>query len=234
MLRKPDLYNEAVALRSKGLSYNEILKFVHVGQGTISRWCSKILLTKEQKERLLEKKRNTPLIRQLRRQAIQCKKEAKVWAKEQISKLSDRDTAQILFLSGILLYWAEGTKQSGCKGIEFTNTDPDMILMMMEFFREILKIPENKFRITVRMGHKGNIRRAENYWSNLTQVSREQFNNPELLNLKKNSKSLEKYPYGMCRIIIHNVSASRKMAVLIKELAKKFCPRSSMDRTRVS
>lgn len=128
-----------------------------------------------------------------------------------------------------MLYWAEGTKRSSYKGIEFTNTDPDMILIMMRFFREILNIPGNKFRIIVRMGNKGNIKRAENYWSRLTKVPRKQFNKPELLNLKKNSKSLEKYPHGMCRIIIHDISALRKLIALIEELVKKFCPRSSED-----
>ena len=101
MLRSPDLYNKAIVLRRKGLSYNEILKFVPVGQGTISRWCSKIPLTEKQKERLLEKKRNTPLIRQLRKQAIQSKKEARIWVKEKISKLLNQNKDYILLISGI-------------------------------------------------------------------------------------------------------------------------------------
>jgi transposase len=62
MHRKEDLYQKVIALRYKGFSYNEILSHVPVGRGTISRWCHEILLTKKQKERLIEKKRNTPLI----------------------------------------------------------------------------------------------------------------------------------------------------------------------------
>lgn len=220
MLRKPDLYNKATTLRRKGLSYNEILKFIHVGQGTISRWCSQIPLTEEQKERLLEKKRNTPLIQRLRKQAIQSKKEAKVWAVEQTNKIFNND--KLLFIVGIVLYWAEGTKSGVGGGVEFTNTDPQIIKIMMKFFRKILDVPNNKFRIIVRIGDKGDVGRAEKYWSTITKVSQRNFRRPEILKLSKNSKSLKKYPYGMCRITIHNVLARRKMLALIAEFSKKF------------
>lgn len=220
MLRKPDLYNKAIALRYKGLSYNEILKFVPVGQGTISRWCSKIPLTEEQKERLLEKKRNTPLIRQLRKMAIQSKKEAKVWAAEQTNKIFNND--KLLFIVGAVLYWAEGTKSGVGGGVEFTNTDPQIIKIMMKFFRKILDVPNDKFRIIVRIGDKGDIKRAEKYWSAITKASQRNFRRPEILKLSKNSKSLNKYPHGMCRITIHDVLAQRKMLALITEFSKKF------------
>lgn len=222
MLRKPDLYKKAVAFRYRGFSYNEILKQLPVAESTISRWCSKIPLTPKQKERLLRKKRNPPLICQLRKQAIQSKKEARIWAKKQINKLLNSDKEKLLLISGALLYWAEGIKQSGCKGIGFTNTDSRMISVVMQFFREIFNIPENKFKITVRMGEKGNIKKAENYWSKLTKVPKAQFNKPELLILKENSKSLEKYPNGMCRININDVSISRKLNAFIEEFVNKI------------
>ncbi len=193
MLRKPDLYNKATAFRYKGFSYTEILRFIPVSQSTISRWCSQIPLAEKQKERLLEKKRNTSLIQRPRKRAIQSKKEADIWAKEQCGKISSQKD-KILLTVGAMLYWAEGTKQSGCKGIGFTNTDSKMISIMMQFFRKIFNIPENKFKITVKMGKNVNIKMAENYWSELTKVPKTQFNKPELLILKENSKSLEKLP----------------------------------------
>jgi len=49
MVRKLELYNKAVALRRKGFSYQEILKIIPVGKGTISRWCRNIPLTEEQR-----------------------------------------------------------------------------------------------------------------------------------------------------------------------------------------
>ena len=190
MLRKPGLYNKAILLRKRGFSYNEILKYLPVAESTISRWCRSVPLTKKQKERLVEKKRNTPFIRSLRKQAIRSEKEAKIWAKEQVNKISKKDG--LLLAVGIILYWAEGTKRSRYKSIEFTNTDPNIISIMMKFFREIFHIPENKFRIMVRIGSRGDVGKAENYWSKLTKVPKKQFNKAELLkllllkNLRKN------------------------------------------------
>lgn len=225
MLRKPELYLKAVTLRSKGLSYNEILEFVPVGKGTISRWCKGIKLTKEQRGRLIQKKRNTPLIKQLCEQAAKSKKEAKAWTGKQIDKLSRVDRDKLLFVSGILLYWAEGAKRE--KDVLFTNTDPEMIKLVMEFFRKTLRVPEDKFRIKVRIGSEGNLERAQRYWSKVTRVPRENFQRPEILMLNKNSKSLERHPHGMCRITICDISLSRKLLFAIKEFSKKFCPRSS-------
>ena len=232
MVRKQDLYNKAVALRRKGFSYNEILEHVSVARSTISRWCSKIPLTRRQIERLLKKKRNTPLIQKRRKQAIQSKKEAKVWAKKYINKLSNKDRRQLLLISGILLYWAEGSSYE--KSIQFTNTDSKMIRIMMEFFRKILKVPEDKFRLMVRIGSEGNIKRAEMYWSKITKVSKKNFRPPELLKLNPNGKSLKKHPYGMCRIEVNDISLFRKLIALIREFSKKFALVAQQDRARHS
>lgn len=222
MIKKLELYKKAIALRQKGLSYQEILRHIPVGKGTISRWCREIPLTEKQKERLIEKKRNTPFIRRLKENLAQSKKEAKRWAKEKITNLINLDKETLLLLSGILLYWAEGTRRE--KDVEFTNTDPKMIILMMEFFRKILKVPENKFKIMVRISEKGNVEKAEKFWLKITGVSKERFRGPELLKLNPKSKSLQKYPYGMCRIVISDVSLSRKMLALIQEFSKKFAP----------
>lgn len=222
MLRKPELYNTAIALRRKGFSYNEILEHVRVGQGTISRWCQGIELTKKQKERLTEKQRNTPLIRMRMRQAADSRKEAKSWAEERVDTLSQDEST--LLISGITLYWAEGTKlkdtREGHKSIEFTNTDPIMIKIMMQFFTQVLEIPRDKIKIMVRIGKEGDVRRAKNFWLHVTELSQKNLVSPEILSLSRRSTSLNKYPYGMCRIRIHDVSAARRVSALIGEFCK--------------
>lgn len=219
MLRKPDLYDKAITLRYRGFSYNEILGVVPVAQGTISRWCCKIPLTDKQKERLLKKQRNTPLIRKLQRQAIQSKKEAEVWAKEKIGEFI-QEREKLLLISGVLLYWAEGTNRG--KSLEFTNTDPEMIKIMMGFFRKILRVSENKFRLMVRISNKGNIGQAKKYWLKLTKLRRRNLRRPEILKLTPKSRSLKKHPYGICRIEVHDVSLFRKLLAIIKEFSKNF------------
>lgn len=218
MYRKEDLYIKATALRSKGFSYNEILRYIPVAQGTISRWCHNIPLTEKQKKRLIEKRNNNPLIRSLREKSTRDQEEAKIWAGKRIEKLPN--TEQLLLVSGTLLYWAEGTKSKS--GIEFTNTDPKMIKVMMKFLRKILCIPNDKFKIMVRLSDKGDIERAKNYWSRITKISQRNFRKSEILKLKKNSKSINRYPYGLCRVIVHDISAQRKIRALIEKFPEKI------------
>ena len=58
-----------------------------------------------------------------------------------------------LFLSGLMLYWAEGDKSDEREKIKFSNSDPVMVRLIMKWFREICKVPENKFRICLHI-HK--------------------------------------------------------------------------------
>jgi len=93
---------------------------------------------------------------------------------------------------------------------------------MMEFFRKILEVPEDKFKIMVRISNKGNAEKAKTYWSKITKFSRRNFREPEMLKLTSNSKSLKKYPYGMGRVCIYDTLLFRKMIALIKEFSKRF------------
>lgn len=220
MLRKPELYNQVVSLRKEGFSYTEILSKAPIGYGTISRWCQHIKLTPEQKRRLYEKKTNTPLIANQKMRAALSREQASVWATEKSKHLKSISNEEREILLGIALYWAEGTKIVERKRTEigFTNTDPIMIRSMMSFLRTVLLVPENKYRIVVRIGDKGNVVAAQNFWSTTTRIPLSQFGKPELLRLNENSKSLTKYPSGMCRIVVHNASAARKIAALLVTL----------------
>jgi len=224
MLRKKKLYDQAIALRRKGYSYTEILEHVPVGNGTISRWCSPISLTNAQKVRLKEKQRNTCLIVKLREGAEFDKASARAWAQSAVDALELASLVDTIMLTGILLYWAEGTKlnEQGYNGVEFTNTDPRIIRLIMRFFREALHVPEEKLRIIVRIGEKGNVQKAERFWSDITGVPLNNFRKSERLILKPKSKSLQKYPHGMCRVFVNSVSFARKIDNLIPELYKKL------------
>ncbi len=224
MLRKQQLYTKAITLRLQGFSYNEILQHIPVAQSTISRWCRAVPLTVQQRERLIELRDNNPLIQFRKKEALRIKRRAKEWAKEQRKRLLKIDES--LLLSGILLYWAEGTKLGVSRDIEFTNTDFVMIVTMLAFFKRILGIPKERVRVMVRISDKGDLGEAESYWAKVTGISKHKFRRPELLKLNSKSKSLEKYPCGMCRLIIHDIFALRKLSALIElyrtELQRKL------------
>lgn len=211
-------------MRQQGFSYDEILKSgVKVSQSTISRWCHDIALTETQKRRLLEKKHQTSLIKSLVARATESKARADKWAQEQVKKFKKLfDGEKLLPIIGAALYWAEGAKITGYKSFEFTNTDPKMIRIMMRFLREVMCVPENKLLVIVRIGKEGNLEKARCFWSKVTKLPFDNFRGPELLTLTENSKSLIKYPHGMCRIFIHDVDMARKVASLIEKFLKEF------------
>lgn len=222
MHRKQDLYNEVVAFRKDGLSYNEIIGRVVVSRSTLSRWCRDILLTEEQQRRLWEKRVNNSLIKNKIQQARSDQENANNWAKTQLEKFVVNDN--ILLISGIILYWAEGTRIVNFNSIEFTNTDSNIIKIMISFFLKILKVSYEKLKIKVRIGDQGNVKKAEEYWGKITGINSKNFQRPEIIQLPKKSKSLKKNPHGICRISIYNSLAYRKLLALIREFSAKFSP----------
>lgn len=68
-----------------------------------------------------------------------------------------------LFISGLLLFWAEGNKAT--KGsIQLANLDYRMLQLFIKFLRKICKIKENKLRLYVRIFNKFNKAKAKKYW----------------------------------------------------------------------
>ena len=56
MRAKRDLQFKAVALRSQGLSYNQIRRQLHVSKGSVSLWCRQVALDSTQRQELLQRK----------------------------------------------------------------------------------------------------------------------------------------------------------------------------------
>jgi hypothetical protein len=229
MLRKKDLHDKAILLRKRGFSYNEIRAVVSAGHGTIWRWCYRIELTQEQRERLRDKKRNTPLIKNLIERSKKDKEDSLIWADRKIKDLKTNKDDDLLII-GAMLYWAEGYNSDKNHSAIFTNTDAEMIKIMIRFFREIIGVSDNKMKVMVRLDKRGDIEKAKEYWANATNLSLERFQKPELLEMNEKSQSLSRHPNGICRLSVYDVSARRKIDNLINLLKQKMSPRSSEDR----
>jgi len=220
MLRKLSLYKKALELRKQGYSYSEISKFISVSHSTMSRWCRNVCLTNQQRERLLDKRKRNPFICSIIETARQNEIKAKEWAVDKTKQICvDKN---LLFIIGMMLYWAEGSKFKKYRAIEFTNTDSNMIQIIMSVFRNILNVAEDRFRLTVRISNKGNFKKAEKFWLKITGLSKMNLRRPELLELKSSSQSLNKYPYGMCRVSINNSFLFRKIDACTNEIIKKL------------
>ena len=120
------LYEKVRLLRMQGRSYKEIKDALNVSKGNISLWCSDIVLTQKQQERLRQNRLKAP---HLGGKANHDKREkqihaVKTAAEEEIKAL----TLDSFKIGGALLYWAEGAKTGSAS---LSNSDPRLIEFMV-------------------------------------------------------------------------------------------------------
>jgi len=206
----------AQELRRKGLSISEIARKLKMHKGgSISKWCRDITLTPEQIERLAKKQKSGSYkgrviaTERLRKQRLKEVKLLRRKGLKEIGKLSKRD----LFVSGVAMYLSEGYTYSGGDAVGFTNSDPEMILFILRWFREICKIPDDRFSLQVKINkiHKNRVKEVENYWSKLTGIPLTQFTKTVLIK----SKNKKVYPnpgtyYGTLRIVVRQGTKLRR------------------------
>lgn len=171
----------ALELRKKGFSYNEISKKLLVPKSTLSYWLSDIEISKTAKERianrvfagsikgLIERNRNQTVL------AIERANKVRESAMKEVEGLMENR----LFLVGVSLYWAEGYKKgahrSKWKAVDFANSDPELVKIMMNFFRKVCRVADEKIKVQL-IAHKNiDMEEAIGYWSRLTKLSKSQF-----------------------------------------------------------
>lgn len=195
---------KARILRKKGYSINQIMKETGFSKASISLWVRDIILTKKQRKGLSERGRSLESIYRRRMSRLfneQRKRKIIIdEAKKDFNNISIRE----LKLIGIILYLGEGTKtQKGTVAV--TNSDPDVIKIMLRFLREVCEVPENKLRGHIHTFTSANIEKTERYWSNLTGIPRKQFYKtyakPSIASLQKR-KTL---PFGTFDLSVNNI-----------------------------
>ena len=158
---------KVIKLRKVGKSYGEILKEVNVSKGTLSVWFRDIKLTEAQKRRLY-----VTLRRKNAYKGAKIQQERKVERAEQIIAEAKKEAKHFLenplFLSGLMLYWAEGDKSKIIERVKFSNSDPVMIALMMEWFRKICRVPEKKFRICLHIHELHCRKNIKRYWCKIS------------------------------------------------------------------
>ncbi len=132
--------------------------------------------------------------RQRRLQAIS---EADTWGRQEIGRISKRDR----YLLGIGLYWGEGAK-SRTDPATVTNSDPAIILFVMQWMQECLSVDKREFRpyIYISQAHKHREKIILRFWSKILKISREHFH---IVFLKRRPKKFyenhDSY-YGVCAL----------------------------------
>ena len=149
-------------------------------------------------------------------------KKIKDQAKKEIGKISKRD----LWILGVALHWAEGSKGKK-EGINvvFCNSNPQMIKLFLKWLQQICKIPKKDIVLSIYL-HETAVERAEEirkYWLEVTNFPSAKF---QKIVWKKNKintkrKNIGENYHGLLRIVVKkSVNLNRKIAGWIEGIYK--------------
>ena len=206
---------KAQELRQKGWSINEIAQKLNTSKSTTSVWCRDISLTPIQIQRLVEKQTSKSYkgrlkgLEKIRQKRLQ---EVELLRKEGIKEIKKLNKKEFL-IAGIAIYWSEGYTAPVNYEVGFTNSDPKMVLFMLEWFKNCCKVSNNRFsfRVGINEIHKDRVKKVEKYWSQLTGIPLSQFNKVSLkkTKIKKIYKNYNEY-YGTLRIKVRQGTRLRR------------------------
>lgn len=216
--------NKAIQLRRRGKTYGEIIKEIPVSKGSLNHWLKAIALNRKQIRRIQYKndkiKDKFVAFNKLKRLNSEKNKEAIFTAAQrEINSISSRELKFI----GIALYWAEGHKKNA-HSVDFVNSDPAMIKLMMRWFREICVVRESQFRVRLQIHNSTNLGRARAYWSKITGIPVNQFTEAYTKTSPTSKrKSGKTAPNGICGIRVSDI----KLITRIKGWINGFMALSS-------
>lgn len=182
---------------------NEIVRALGVAKSSVSLWVRDIKLTTAQEKQLSERGHTFKAI-ELRRAARLRNERARRMptfekAAEEIAPLSKTS----LLLTGAALYWGEGSKTKRGR-VDFTNSDPRSIQIMMHFFRKVCRVPEPKFRGHVILHPRLDPTRAEQYWSRISGIPKHQFYKTSQQHNKASAGKKDSLPFGTFSINVND------------------------------
>lgn len=152
---------------------NEITQILGVAKSSVSIWVRDIEISESQLENLKQKGHKRQVIESRRRSRLKNEEQKRQLIIDEATKSIHEISHKELWLIGIMLYWAEGGKTQ--RMVRFSNGDPEMIKIMMAFFRQVCQVSESKFRGYIHIHPHLNHKYAELYWSSISDIPLTQF-----------------------------------------------------------
>ena len=157
---------EAIALRKQGKTYSEILDQVHVAKSTLSLWLREVKLARPQKQRISQLRIDA------QRRGARAVKELRVNRTSTLKKRARCDAKALVhdprWLSGVILYWAEGSKEKPWRTgeiVSLINMDVSALKMFVEWAKKYLFVPASRFRYDLYIHTTGDQTRARMFWA---------------------------------------------------------------------
>ena len=166
---------DAIRLRREGLRYSDLTRRFGVAKSTLWRWLKAEGLVETQPQRLTEMKRAA---QQRGAAAVKARRLARTQAileqaSQDVGALSRRD----LWLLGLALYWAEGSKQKPgnvSAGVIFTNSDPAAVRAFVAWITDSCGVSNDRLTFEIYLHETADATRTRLYWAAQLQLPIEQ------------------------------------------------------------
>ncbi len=202
-MNKQKLREQVIKLRRQGKTYSEIQSRLGliIPKSTLSYWCRNTPLPLNYQRKIQEyNKINLNKARKIALIVNKIKKEKRLQLilshnLHLSGILKNRDVAKVALA---MLYLGEGSKKRGA--LTFANSDPFIISLFLRLLRYCYNLDESKFRCTLLCRADQNIKKLEEFWSQITKIPLSQFYKARIdpRTIGKPSKKLN-YK-GVCRI----------------------------------
>jgi len=177
---------EARKLRKAGKSIVEISKMLKVSKSSVSIWCRDIVLTEKQVKRLFKKeivggiKGRKKAWEWHRNERIARERKHRNKGLKRIRAVSCND----LFMIGLSLYWAEGSKKDGV--VSLVNSDLEMMSLFVEWLEKCFGVDRKDLicRVGINVAHENRVMEVEKYWSEELHIPLCQFRKASLKKVK--------------------------------------------------
>ena len=125
-----------------------------------------------------------------------------------------------LKIAGTMLYWAEGTKSEKSFGIDFANSDPEMVRIFVKFLRTIFTLDEKRLRLHLYCYADQDISSLISFWCSITGVPASQLTKPYVRqDFRENGR---KMLHGLIHIRYNDKKLLWEMKKMIEEYRSKF------------
>lgn len=211
--------DQASNMRANGFSLKQISSKLNISKSTASLWTSKVIISKEGKQKILihqiSARKKGLLTINKRRKLIKTAIRKKVETYTNEIKV----TPEIGKLLVSLFIWTEGQKWD-LNTVGFTNSDPLMISTFLRLFRRFFILDESKLRALVHIHEYHNNKQTIKFWSELTKIPTTQFSKSYL---KPHTSKRKKANYRGCiRINYYDYKVAHELAYLYNTFAKNI------------
>ena len=132
-----------------------------------------------------------------------------------------RSASRELRTIGAMLYWAEGYKRDTAFGLDFANSDPDMIEIFVRFLLDRYTLDFRRLRCSVYCHADQELEEIVRFWISKTGFPAQNFKNHYL---RKDFKpEARKLPYGVLHIRYHDKKLLRDILNLIESYRSEYC-----------